>query len=116
MKKKIILLLITLLITGCNYDTQQKEKKETKSIKTVEVEEEKDNYVDDNPIKLGLYMNKKITQNYQTPWIKLKDICSLEVYFTTIDEISIQNQKEAWNKSYNTYQTIDKYKIGYNIY
>lgn len=119
MKKTIILVLITLLITGCNSTPPQPKEKETKPNKTIE--EEKDNYIDNNPIKLGMYLytnsstNRKITPEYSTNWILNIDLLSLEVYYTTDNEIPGTNQKQLWNNYYNNYQNIDNYRIGYKI-
>lgn len=114
MKKIIILTFLILLITGCSDKTSQVEENKTKSNKIVE-EEKKDTYVDTNPIKLGLYIDKKITKEYQTSWVRLQDICIIETYFTQDNEITGQTQKDSWNYYYNNYQNIDNYKIGYNI-
>ncbi len=115
MKNLIIIFFILLFLVGCKDNRIDEEKTMSNSNNQEEKVEEKEVYIDDNPIKLGLYMNKKLTSEYKSNWLKLQDICSLEVYFTTANEISIQNQKEAWNYYYGTYQEIDKYKIGYKI-
>lgn len=121
MKKIIILLIPFLLIIGC---TKQEPKEETNT-NTIEpeeiVEEEKEVYKDDNPIKLSLYVyqnsytkRKKVTELSPT-WEKFIDLCSLEVYFTEEDELELQSQKELWKKYYDNYQNIDNYKVGFNI-
>ena len=115
MKKLITRFFILLFLIGCKDNKIDMEKTTSNSNSHEEKTEEKEIYIDDNPIKLGLYMNKKLTSEYKSNWLKLKDICSLEVYFTTVNEISISKQKEAWNYYYNTYQKIDKYKVGYNV-
>ena len=120
--KKFFIILLVLLLTGC-YNNQEKNsdlnKEKIKSNKTHEKAE--DNYVDNNPIKLGLYLytnsqtNRKLLKEYTTDWNEGIDLCSLEVYYTNENEIPGSNQKELWNRYYNNYQNIDNYKIGYKI-
>lgn len=119
LKRKIVLLLTILLITGCNTKPLQQKENKTKSNKIVE--EEKNNYIDNNPIKLGMYLytnsstNRKLISEYYTNWILNVDLLSLEVYYTTDNEIPGTNQKQLWNNYYNNYQNIDNYRIGYKI-
>ena len=60
MKKIVLVLFIIILFTGCNKELDSKEdndlsdKIEIKEEKTEEVEEI-EKYIDDNPIKIGLY-------------------------------------------------------------
>ena len=79
-------------------------------------------YVDDNPIKLGIFLsnnnyNNKIVieDTYYTNFTSMNDIASFEVFLTSDKEINGNSFKDIWNKYYNNYQDISKYKIGYNI-
>lgn len=116
--KKIIIILITLLIvTGCNAKQTETTKKETEKTP----EEIKEDYIDNNPIKLGLYLytnsytTRKLLTEYSTDWIEGTDLCSLEIYYTTAESIPGTNQKKLWNTYYSYYQNIDNYRIGYHI-
>lgn len=115
MEKLITILFILLFLIGCKSNKIDDNKIIPNSNNVKEVEKKDNTYIDDNPIELGLYMDKKLTSEYKSTWLKLQDICSLEVYFTTVNEIAILNQKEAWNYYYNIYQGIDEYKIGYKV-
>lgn len=121
--KKIIIILITLLIiTGCH-----NKKIETNSINITKKEtettskEKKETYIDNNPIKLGIYLytnsytNRKLLTEYSTDWIEGTDLCSLEIYYTTEEFIPGTNQKNIWNTYYSNYQNIDNFHIGYHI-
>ena len=120
--KKILLFMFIIFLTACNEQksiekiTTNNDVKENNTKK--EITEEK-KYVDDNPIKIGLYMNnsnKKVLYNEYSPtWELHKDLCSLEIYYTDEKEISTDNQKILWKKYYDKYQNIDKYKLGINI-
>ena len=50
---KIIILVLLLLLTGCSKENVVNE------VKGVENTLKAENYVDDNPIKISLYKNKK---------------------------------------------------------
>ena len=113
MKKIIMFLVMGLLMTGCNTNELVKED-ENKKQKKVE-EKSSNDYVDNNPIKLGLYVDKRLSNEYQIPWVRLKEICVIETYFTQDVEIKDKKQKEAWEYYYNSYQNIRDYKIGYEI-
>ena len=115
MKKIITILFILLFLVGCKNNKIENSNVITNSNNVKEESKKESIYIDDNPIKLGLYSNKKLTFEYKSNWLYLQDICSLEVYFTNVNEISILSQKEAWNYYYSIYQDIDKYKIGYKV-
>ena len=83
--------------------------------------ETKTNYVDNNPIKLGLYKNyrngknRKLITTYEETWQYHNDISSFEVYYTEEEEIPSTNQIKLFDTYQNKYQNIDKYRIGYQI-
>ena len=97
--KKILLLLIIFLV-GCA------SKEELNSNKNViendnDVKEEEiivDEYIDDNPIKLGLYLytgsynNKEKLSTYETSFVSGSDIGSFEVFFTDEEIINGTNK------------------------
>lgn len=113
MKKSILLLLIVFLITGCGG------KKENVTVSNDDIIEEpqviEDVYHDDNPIKIGLYMNGKKISEYTTSFVDDKDIASFDVYFTSEDDVGSSNTKYNFNKYYNNYENIEKYKIGFFV-
>ena len=116
-KKIVIGLILILLICVCsNEKSEVKQKQET-----VTNNEEKnyvEPYTDENPIKLGLYLNqngtKTLTSTYNSPLTQYQDIVSFEVYYTNEPSLT-GNQKTLWNQYYQNYQDIDSYKIGYHI-
>ena len=119
--KKILLILIILLV-GCTpkEDINNEEKVlENNDISKEEIVEEK--YIDDNPIKLGLYLytcsynSKEKLSTYETPFISGSDIGSFEVFFTDEETINGTSFKSLFNSYYDKYENIDNYKIGYNI-
>ena len=125
MKKIIIALIIILQLCACTEknntnntnNTNNKPNKKTNIIK----EEKQNEYIDNNPIKLGLYLyngpqsNRTKQKILETNWILNVDLCSLEVYFTEEDEIPGTNQKKLFNNYLSNYQNINNYKIGYKI-
>lgn len=97
--------------TNNNY-VKPKENKEDKAIEEPE-------YIDDNPIKLGLYKNyrngskRKLITEYSAPWKYHTDISSFEVYYTQEDEISSGNQIKTFDLYKDNYENVVNYKIGY---
>ena len=113
MKKLILIILCLFLTVGCT-------KKE--DIVNSNIEEDKpevtqveEPYIDNNPIKVGLYMNGKLINEYNTTLVDGTDIASFDVYFTDIEDVGSSNTKNNFNKYYQMYNDIEKYKIGYFV-
>ena len=106
--KRIILFILVLFLSGCSIkdkDNVQTLEREDK----VEIKEE-EKYIDDNPIKLGIflsdnnYSNKEVIKD--TYYANLQsgvDIASFEVFFTDEEIINGSNFKNTWNKYYANY-------------
>lgn len=119
---KRILLILVIVLVGCTPKEEYKEEKNklenNNDIKEEIIEEE---YIDNNPIKLGLYLytggysNKEKLSTYETNFESGKDIGSFEVFFTDEEVISGNSFKSLFNTYYDKYVNIDNYKIGYNI-
>ena len=116
MKKKFILLLLIVLLTGCTSDKLKDKNKIEVKAKTPEiVEPTEPPYVDDNPITVGLYQDGYLVKSIDTPFYEKADIAVLNVYFTNEEYTGSSWIKYNFNKYYNNYQNIEKYKIGFNI-
>lgn len=129
--KKIILwiTIILILVASCfgiylfiNNDKKADEPKENKTEEKQEVDEEKEpEYVDNNPIVVGLYKNyhngkeRELIKEYNAKWEYHKDISSFEVFYTNEELISSKNQIQLIDEYKNKYSNIDNYRIGYLI-
>ena len=118
MFKKIILLIVVIFVSGCGNKEVSNIKVEEDITSSNEVEE----YIDDNNIKLGLFLydgtynNKHVIEDtYYTDFISGVDIGSFEVFLTDDKIINGSKFKDTWNKYYNTYENIEDYKVGFNI-
>lgn len=118
--KKVLLLVCILLLPGC-FSNNISNNKEIDDVSEEEIEEEKEEYLDDNPIKLGLFLynnnyanKKKLDNTYYTSFINGQDIGSFEVFLTDSDTINGTTFKNVWNSYANNYSNIN-YKIGFNI-
>ena len=109
MKKMLFIFIIVLLISGCD-------KSEVSQINLQEqLEINVNSYKDDNPIKVGLYENEYLVEEYHTKLTNMKDIAVFNIYYTNEKILENNYIKYNWNKYYNTYDNIDKYKIGFII-
>ncbi len=120
--KKLVVLLFLLMLCGCgsddvNVNVDAKDfDNDNVNIKNDEVNEEiKDKYVDDNPIKLSLYVDKKKISEFESSMVKFTDIVSLECYYTEDDSIIDGKFSDVFNNYYAKYNNIDNYKIGYRV-
>ena len=115
MKKYIVIVLCLFLLVGCSKKEEiVNDNIEEKGEETI-TEEPKDEYIDDNPIKVGLYMNGKLMNEYNKSFIANADIASFDVYFTNETDVGSSNTKNNFNKYYQNYSGIEKYKIGYYV-
>ena len=118
MRKILLSIVFLLVLCGCGVNNNKtvKEKsddnKEKREVVTTVVQ---DTYVDNNPIKQALYIDKIKQVNYDSPMTIYKDIVSLECYFTDDDKLINGNMKEVFNNYYSKYQNILEYRIGYHI-
>ena len=119
--KKIILILLIILMTGCsfNLDKDLKDHEDTSDIEEKEEAEEEieEIYKDDNPLKVAFYQGSNNVYEkvsvFKSPLNSYKDIGMFCVILDYKDEIS-GNFKELYNNVKNSYSDF-KYKIGYNI-
>lgn len=117
MKNKVLLVLILLVLVGCNSKSVSKNVTNKVDNTKDEVIEDKeiDEYVDNNPIKLALYVDKKKINEYKSPMAIYKDIVSLECYYTEEDSVIAGKFSDVFNNYYSKYSNIDNYKIGYRV-
>ena len=116
--KIITLIFIIFGLCSCSLEKEPTLETNKKIINDNENKEFIEPYIDDNPIQLGLYLNKNNTRTlittFEGPFTIYKDIVSLEVYYTNETAFN-RNQKKFWNQYYSNYNDIDNYKIGYHI-
>lgn len=109
MKRIISIVVIVFLLTGCSTSN----KKLIKEEKIEKQEEVKEQYIDDNPITIGIYENNyNLVKDFKTAKENFKDIV-FSVYYTQDAYLEDNTQKYNWNKYYVQYNNIDNYKIGY---
>lgn len=77
-------------------------------------------YVDDNPIKIGLYVQdgnykKLVKDNYYCSWDPEEILGLFYAVYTNDEVISGNNFNTTWTKYLENYTDASKYRIGYNI-
>lgn len=119
--KNVLLIGVIFLVCGCSLFSF-KDREETIVNEKDDTEVKEDKYIDDNPIKLGIffvdnnYRNKSVIKDtYYADFISGKDIDSFEVFYTDDEVINGNKFKDTWNIYYDKYTDIDNYKIGYDI-
>lgn len=111
--KKIIIILIIPLLIGCTHKKNIDYFIPTDNQKINYAQ--KDEYQDDNPIIVGLYQKGKLVETFNTTFTNQKDIATFNIVFTNEKDLKSTNLKNNWNKYYQKYENIDKYKIGFLI-
>ena len=112
MKKIIALLIIILLITGCNKNEEKDAEKIMQQDKPKEII---DTYKDENPVKIAFYEENKILKEYQTKLQNMTDINVFGVLLTNEEETINSSFKYQFKKYYDEIPEKEKYKIGYYI-
>ena len=121
--KKLALIIIILLLTGCN-DTSNLEP--TNEIvednnNNIVDEVEEPEYVDTNPVVIGLYLytnswtDRTLLKEYTTDFVVNQDIISAEAFLTNEEAIAGTTFQTKWLEYYNNYEDNSKYKIGYEV-
>ena len=111
--KKVLIIIVILLTIGCSKENEVIEiKKDNTSQKEIIKEPV---YVDVNPIKVGLYKNGNLIDEYHKKFTDKTDIAIFNVVFTNDKKLPNKNFKTLWKEYYNKYENIDDYKIGFEI-
>lgn len=125
MKKVFIILMMTLVLTGCfNKDNDSKKdhvpkiKEETKK---EEIVDDIPKYVDDNNIVMGLYDRNGNTltlyKEFSTRVQIKKDINTFQAFFSNDETVTYSAMKypEYYYQKYNEVNPDKKYKVGFNL-
>lgn len=121
MKKLVLFLLVLIFISGCSTNNLSNKDSSNKIDDTPIIEEEKkEEYVDNNPIKLGFYeLNSnsstlKLLTSYESKWQQYKDMAWFGVYPTNESTITNGRTKEIWKKYWADYEN-QNYKFGVEL-
>lgn len=112
--KKVFLILIMLLMVGCGQVVEQKDIIENEP-EVIEEEPKEEEYVDTNPIIVGLYHKGKLVHEYKSSFHDKMDIATFNIVFTNEENLGSTNVKTNWKKYYDKYENIKDYKIGFFI-
>lgn len=114
----IILLIISVLVTGCFQKTKEKveEEKPVTPEETPVVEE----YVDDNKMPISLYIDGYYVLNrvdsYKTKFTLGKDISVFQIYPSTSKQVKYTNKfGDAFYNAWKKIDTDNSYKMGYHL-
>lgn len=121
MKKIIIVVLILIIgIIGVIFLKNSKKMENINEPVNEVVEEPKQpEYVDDNPITIGLYngSNSKrvLVKDFKSKWPSKKDIETFTALFTNDETVSNGYIQNVFYEYYNKYENASNYHIGYHI-
>jgi len=115
--KRILLIITIFLLVGCQKENEEEIKRIEKLVNDpVPTATEEPVYVDENPIKVGIYKDYKLVHEYNTKFKDQTDIAIFNVMFSNEEKITKEKDyKTTWKKIYNLYDNIDEYKIGFEI-
>lgn len=111
--KKILLLTLIFILIGCTNNEISSFSDAINDSLTKSFE--KPEYVDTNPIKVGLYNDKNLVKDFSIKYKDRTDIAVFDIYYTNEEKLDSSNIKTNWNKYYKKYENIDDYKIGFYV-
>ena len=118
MKKIIWMILIIIVLTGCNKKEEVKEIKKDDKEEIVEIEEKKEEYIDTNPIKIAFYTGNgsyKKLNSFSSKVEAFKEIGIFSILLSDEDEVSGSNRKSLYKELSSKYENFNNYKIGYSV-
>ena len=119
MKKIIYLCLIVITLVGCNKISREENKQEETKDMTQINEEKKEEYVDDNPIKIALYNGNngiyKRLDIFESHSESMKEIGVFSIILSDEEEIKGSSIKSLFKEKIESHPEYKDYKIGFNI-
>ncbi len=109
--KKILLVILIIFMVGCGNEEITPSPTPTPTITPEPTPE----YVDTNPITVGLYKDRKLIKEYNKKFSNETDLAIFSVFFTNEENVGNNNFKTTWKNYYNKYEDITDYKIGFYI-
>ena len=115
--KKILLVFLLLFMVGCQKEDKEEIKRIEKLINDPEptIEPTPTPYVDTNPIKVGIYKNRKLLKEFNKKFTNQTDIAIFNIVFTNDETLPNKSFKTLWKEYFNKYENINDYKIGFEI-
>ena len=114
MKKILIIILCLFIVSGCDKELKEEPTFEKEEKEKIEEKIEPE-YIDTNPITVGLYHKGKLVDNYNFKFRNETDIATFNIVYTNEKDLGGTNVKNNWKKYYDNYKDIDNYKIGFFI-
>ena len=120
----VVILVILFIFKHFNTPKiQQNEILENTTVtENVVEDEEKNTYVDTNPIKLGIYLlndnetKRELITTFSNKWTYHKDITVFNIIYTNKEEIEATRTAECFEKYLKDYtEDISKYRIGFHV-
>jgi len=108
--KKILFILTIILLTGCSNQLETPYN-EINIDNTIKIDE----YIDNNPVEIGIYENTNLVKNYKTTLSNFKDIAVFNIYYTNKEKLDSSNIKYNYQKYLNNYENISNHKNGFYI-
>lgn len=116
--KKIFITLLILFTIGCQKENKEEIERIEKLIndpKPTPTLTPTPLYVDNNPIKVGIYKDGKLLTEYNKKFKGRTDLAIFNIVFTNDETLPKESFKKLWMDYYNKYENIDDYKIGFEI-
>ncbi len=119
--RKILMILLILLLTGCNNKSVVNNDIENEFVPTVPVEiiKEEPKYVDTNPIKISAY--KSNGYNYVksneviSQYVMFQDWTVFNVFYCDDDSLPLNGVANVYDSCKSRYENVNEYKTGFNV-
>ncbi|MGN1379507.1 MAG: hypothetical protein ACI4XR_03820 [Bacilli bacterium] len=117
--KIIIIILILFSLSSCKKDETLIISNNATTQET-EIVNEVEEYIDDNPLNISLYLEnslgfERLNNEIELSWVSKKDIIVLCTFYSNDEFIKLDFYQNIWKNYASNIENINNYKIGWEI-
>ena len=118
--KIIILILLTFSLCSCKKNEISTATNDNNTIQESSINNEVEQYIDDNPLNISLYLEnslgfERLNNEIELSWIPKNDIIVLCTFYTNDEFIKLDFYQNIWKNYASNIENINNYKIGWEI-
>ena len=118
--KIIILILLTFSLCSCKKNEISTATNDNNTIQESSINNEVEQYIDDNPLNISLYLEnslgfERLNNEIELSWFPKNDIIVLCTFYSNDEFIKLDFYQNIWKNYAINIENINNYKIGWEI-
>ena len=118
--KIIILILLTFSLCSCKKNEISTVTNDNNTIQESSINNEVEQYIDDNPLNISLYLEnslgfERLNNEIELSWFPKNDIIVLCTFYSNDEFIKLDFYQNIWKNYASNIENINNYKIGWEI-